>query len=120
MTQWHPLQLTRTDTAPVPGREAQLILSKVAHHGERRLMLLKEGEHQADGTLNRFIRIKDHMAHRVIDESARQAEAQFSLFGFRQLAALQSALEPMEFRFAHGSLKTQQETIIVRAGIVDP
>ncbi|HEX7734542.1 MAG TPA: hypothetical protein VF458_06760, partial [Ktedonobacteraceae bacterium] len=89
------------------------MLGEVAYYGERRLMLFKEGEHQTDGTLNRFIGIKDHMAHRIIDESARQAEAQFSLFGFRQLAALQSLMEPMEFRFAHGSLKTQQETIIV-------
>lgn len=117
MTQWDPFQLTRTHTAPMPGREAPLILGDVAHHGQRRWMLLKEGEHQTDGTRNRFLGIKDHRAHQVRDESARQAEAQFPLFGFRQLATLQALIQPLTFRFGHGPLKAQQEAVLVRTRI---
>src|SRR6266567_1777496 len=98
----NPLQLPRAGSAPMPGGKAQLMLGKVAHDGQRRVRLLEERENQADRFLNGLIRIKQHPAHRIIDQTARQAKTQLALFSFGQLAALQPLVQPMQFRLTHG------------------
>ena len=119
MAEANPLQFPSTRSAPMPCGKAQLMFGEVAHHRQCRGVLLEEGEDQVNSFLNGFIGIKDGFAYRIVDQSAWQAEAQLSLFSFGQFATLQSAFEPMEFCFTHCALEAQQESVIVRSGIVD-
>src|SRR5258708_28592158 len=119
MTQANPLQFSRARSTPMPCRKAQLLLGKVTHDRQRRLVLLEEGENQTDRFLDGFVGIEHQLADWIIDQPTGRAKAQLSLFGFGQLAALQSLMQPMEFRLAHRPLKPQQETVVVRSRIID-
>ena len=66
-----------------------------------------------------LVRVEDHSAGGVVDESYGQAKAELAQFGFGQLAAPEPLPPPVPFRFAHGTLQAQEQAIIVLAGIVD-
>ena len=76
-------------------------------------------EEQLESLLDLLIGIPDELTDGVIDQTGRWAEMELTFLRFFQLAAQEAAPEPMEFCLAHGAFETQEETVIVLAGIVD-
>src|SRR6266849_1049844 len=119
MGQTTPDQFIGLLASPPAGRETQVLLGKVADHGQCRVVLLKEREHQANGFGNGLIGIEHDLAHRIVDEANGQTKAQLSLLGLRQLAPLQTLMQPMKLGLRHIALESEQQTIIIGSWIID-
>ena len=87
--------------------------------GQGRAELVEQIEKETDDLLDLLIRVQDQLAERVVDKAGGRAEAQSTLLSFLQLSALQVAVEPMQFGFAHGALEAQEQAVVVLVGIVN-
>src|SRR6266851_5832623 len=115
-----PDQLIGSLASPPPCWEAQMLLGKGADDGEGRGRLLKQREDQTNGFGNGLIWVKHNPAHRIVDQANGQAKTQTPLFGFALFSSLQAALQPMKLGLRHAALETEQQTVVMRSGIIHP
>jgi hypothetical protein len=82
-------------------------------------VLGEEGKDQPDGLRDLLVRVEDHPASGIVDESHGQAKAELAQFGFGQLAAPEALPQPVQFRLTPRAFEAQEQAIILLAGIVE-
>ena len=70
--------------------------------------------------LDFLIGIERDTTGRIVDQPDRQPKAEGALLRFFELAPDQTTVQPVQFRFAHGAAESQEQAIIVLAGVIDP
>jgi len=90
------------------------------HGRARRAGAGEQGEHVSDRLLHTGIRVKDHLAGRVVDKPDRQRHLQFAATGLGPLPADEAGPDEVQLGLAHGAFEPQQQPVVEVGRVIQP
>src|ERR1700730_14317281 len=97
----------------------QLGIPEGFHHSAGRTQTTEGLKESANALLHLLVRIENHLALGIVEKANRKWQSQLSPPRFVDQAAAHASLHHVQFRFAHGPLKTEQKPVVKVSGIVE-
>ena len=108
-----------TGTTIDPRRERDLIVAEVPGRRHSGAQTKEGGEKQGNHIPDPLIWIEDDIALPVIDKTDRQLDPELTTSRLTQHATEQARTEHVELGLAHGSLESEQKTVVEMGGVVN-
>ena len=114
-----PYHLMRRRADEGAHRQWQIVLSQVAHHGPCTVKLAEFGEDQAEPRLHLLIGIENDLARAIMCQTSGKRKAQLAACRFLTLTLMETLPDLVQLRLAHDAGQTEQQAIMVGAGIIE-